>query len=188
MIDRILLVFAALLLFAGTGIQAQSIEPGAGKGKTGTVPNTQAGAARSGNSGSSYAPVHDYDPKRDPGLDLKLAIAEAERTGKRVLVEVGGQWCIWCHHMDDFFVANPDLLKQREANFIMVKVNFSEENKNEAFLSGYPAVAGYPHIFVLDSDGSLLHSEDTSELEDGQKSYRLDNFTAFLSKWSPEKN
>jgi hypothetical protein len=65
-------------------------------------------------------------------------------------------------------------------------VNYSPENENKAVLSHYPEVKGYPHIFVLDEDGKLLHSQDTSELELG-KSYDPEKFFAFLRKWAPEK-
>jgi thiol:disulfide interchange protein len=131
-----------------------------------------------------YVPVHKYDPAGNAEQDIKAAVAEAGRTGKRVLVEVGGEWCIWCHIMDAYFEKNPELLSFREKNFVMVKVNYSEENKNEAVLSRYPAVAGYPHIFVLESDGTLLHSQDTGELEEG-KSYNLTKFMDFLKHWAP---
>lgn len=135
-------------------------------------------------SSENYVPVHTYDPARNADQDIKDAVAEAGRTGKRVLLEVGGEWCIWCHHMDEFFEKHPELLTLRETNFIMVKINYSDENKNEQVLSRYPEVKGYPHIFVLEQDGKLLQSQDTGKLEEG-KSYNLDKFTAFLKEWSP---
>jgi thioredoxin-related protein len=135
-------------------------------------------------SAEKYVPVHAYDPARNADQDIKDAVAEAGRTGKRVLLEVGGEWCIWCHHMDEFFEKHTELLALREKNFIMVKINYSDENKNEQVLSRYPPVKGYPHIFVLERDGKLLQSQDTGKLEEG-KSYNLDKFTAFLKEWSP---
>lgn len=36
-----------------------------------------------------YAPVTKYDPARSPEQDLKDAVVEAQRTGKRILLEVG---------------------------------------------------------------------------------------------------
>jgi thiol:disulfide interchange protein len=133
---------------------------------------------------AEYVPVLKYDPARNAEQDIKAGVAEAKRTGKRVLLEVGGQWCIWCHIMDEYFEKHPDLLAFREKNFIMVKINFSDENKNEQVLSRYPPVAGYPHLFVLDSDGKLLRSQDTSALEEG-RGYNLDKFMAFLKEWAP---
>ena len=132
---------------------------------------------------SPYTPVAKYDPKRDAAQDIREAAVEAKRTHRRVLVEVGGEWCSWCHHMDDFFAAHSDLTELRDKKFVMLKVNFSEENPNKELLSQYPAIAGYPHIFVLDSDGTLVHSQDTSALEEG-KSYNLERFTTFLAYWA----
>lgn len=128
-----------------------------------------------------------FDPARDATKDLQEGIAEAARTGKRVLVDVGGNWCGWCHEMERFIEAHPELKALRDKNFVTVKVNYSPENQNAALLSKYPAIKGYPHLFVLDKDGSLLHSEDTSLLEDGKSSYVLEKFTAFLSQWAPTR-
>ena len=47
-----------------------------------------------------------------------------------------------------------------------MKVNFSPENENKELLSKYPQIPGYPHIFVLDSGGNLLHSQFTGDLEE----------------------
>ena len=136
-------------------------------------------------SPSKYAPVTTYDPKRDAETDIKDAVLEARRTGKRVLVDVGGEWCIWCHILDKFFDQNPSLLEYREQNFVMVKINYSPENKNEKFLSRYPKIPGFPHLFILDTKGKLLHSQDTSELEEG-KGYNLEKLSAFLKRWAPQ--
>ena len=105
------------------------------------------------------------DPARDGARDLETALQLARETKRRVLVEVGGQWSTWCHIMDRFFAANPDLKRIREANFVWLKVNFSKENPTEALLARWPKVTGYPHLFVLDEDGRVLQSQDTSLLE-----------------------
>jgi thiol:disulfide interchange protein len=131
-----------------------------------------------------YVPVDAYDIKRDPAVDLQLAVAEATRTNKRILLEVGGEWCIWCHIMDDYFTAHPELTTLRDTKFITIKVNYSEENENKPFLSQYPKIPGYPHIFVLDSDGRFLHSQGTADLEEG-RGYNLEKFTSFLTSWAP---
>jgi thioredoxin-related protein len=130
------------------------------------------------------APAGVYDPARDPSHDLAEAVMQASWSGKRILLEVGGEWCSWCHSLDAFFASNRGLLDFRDDNFIVLKVNVSPENKNESFLSNYPKIPGYPHLFVLTPDGKLLYSQDTSELELGQ-SYNRDKVEAFLKKWSP---
>src|SRR5258705_1331290 len=125
-----------------------------------------------------------FDPARDPARDLQTALQMARTTRRRVLAEVGGEWCTWCHIMDRFFAANPDLAKIRDTNFIVLRINFSKENPNQAFLARWPKVAGYPHFFVLDATGHLLQSQDTSALETA-KDYDPIAFRAFLIKWSP---
>lgn len=127
-----------------------------------------------------------FDPTRSASADLANAVTLAQKSGKRIILDVGGEWCIWCVITDKFFIANLDLAKLRDENFIWLKINFSEENKNEEFLAAYPKVAGYPHLFVLDENGKLLHSQNTAELEKG-KSYDLAVYTDFLKKWSPTK-
>ena len=131
-----------------------------------------------------YTPVAKYDPKRDAARDIDEAVAEAKRTNRRILLEVGGEWCSWCHTLDNYFDTHPDLTALRDKNFVTVKINFSEENPNKEVISRYGEINGYPHIFVLDSDGKLLHSQDTGALEEG-KSYALEKLTSFLKHWSP---
>jgi hypothetical protein len=92
----------------------------------------------------------------------------------------------WCRVMDRFFAANRDVRQLRDANYVLLKVNYSDENRNEAFLRRFPPVAGYPHFFVLDTTGRLLHSQDTSVLEAG-KDYDAAAMRAFLVKWAPAK-
>ena len=62
-----------------------------------------------------------------------------------------------------------------------MKVNFSPQNRNEAVLSQWPKIKGYPHLFVLDAEGRLVHSQDTGELEAG-KDYDEAKVIAFLEK------
>jgi len=133
-----------------------------------------------------YAPITKYDPNRSAEQDLQNAVAEASRTGKHILLEVGGEWCSWCHIMDRYFDQNPALTTLRETNYVTVKINFSKENENAKFLSQYPKIPGYPHIFVLEANGKLLHSQFTAELEEGQ-SYNLKKFTDFLKAWVPKQ-
>jgi thiol:disulfide interchange protein len=133
---------------------------------------------------SPYTPVTKYDPKRDATRDIDDAVAEAKRTNRRILLEVGGEWCSWCHILDEYFDKHPDLTALRDKNFVTLKINFSEENPNKEVLSRYGPINGYPHIFVLDSDGKFLHSQGTGVLESG-KSYDLEKLNNFLTQWAP---
>jgi thioredoxin-related protein len=127
-----------------------------------------------------------YDPKAAPQADLQAALARASKEGKNVLMDVGGEWCSWCHRMDKFITDNSELGALLANNYVLVKVNFSDENKNERFLAQYPKIDGYPHIFVFDAAGKLLISKSTGDLEEG-KSYNLARFVEFLEKYAESK-
>ena len=82
-----------------------------------------------------------YDETRDPAKDLQNAIATATKMDKRILLLVGGDWCVYCNIMDETFESHPQLRKVRDTNFVTVKVNYNKENPNQTFLSKYPKIA-----------------------------------------------
>jgi thioredoxin-related protein len=124
-----------------------------------------------------------FDPKRDPEKDLAEAVKVAKKQSKRILLDVGGEWCSWCHKLDKFFATNGEAGKILRDKYVVVKVNFSPENKNEKFLAKYPRINGYPHLFVLEKDGKLLHSQDTGLLETGPE-HDAAKVIPFLKKWA----
>jgi thiol:disulfide interchange protein len=127
-----------------------------------------------------------FDPARDAASDVRAAVDKARAQRKQVLVDVGGEWCIWCHILDRFIASHAAVKRVLDDNYVVVKVNWSPQNRNEAVLSQWPKVKGYPHLFVLDDQGQLLHSQDTSELEAG-KDYDEDKVLDFLRKHSRAK-
>jgi len=78
-----------------------------------------------------------FDPARDAAKDIQNAMNEAKASGKRIIL-MWGRVCSWCHKLDKFFVDNADVNEFMRAHFVVVKVNYSKENKNEAVLSRYP--------------------------------------------------
>jgi hypothetical protein len=85
--------------------------------------------------------------------------------------------------MDTAFDTHPALKKVLDTYYVTLKVNYSKENPNEAFLSKYPQIPDYPHFFVLDSSGALLHSQPTHGFEHG-KNYNVTKIDAFLKRWA----
>ena len=139
----------------------------------------------SARAADSTAAVHTaaFDPKADAAHDIDLAVKEAGATGRKILLDVGGNWCKWCKMLDAFFETNHDLSTLLHSKYVVVKVNFSKDNENKSVLGRYPKAAGYPHFFVLNADGSLLHSQNTGELEKGQ-GYDPEKMKAFLTRWA----
>ena len=124
-----------------------------------------------------------FDPTRDAAADVAQAVSVASAQGKRVIVDVGGEWCSWCHILDRFIASHPEVRTLIDARYVWVKVNVSKENRNRALLARWPRIEGYPHLFILDAGGRLVHSQDTGILESG-KGYDEARFVAMLRKWS----
>ena len=124
-----------------------------------------------------------YDPARDPFADGNAALQLARESQRKVLIEVGGDWCSWCHVLDRFLNEHPALRIRLHQTFVLLKVNVDEANGNTEFLSVFPRPLGYPHMYITDIDGTILFSQDTAEfLQDGK--YSEQRFRTFLDRWS----
>jgi hypothetical protein len=135
-------------------------------------------------SSPNFYTVEHYGEDRNVEEDLKMTIARATTEKKRILLQVGGEWCGWCKLLTGFIEKNDPIRTSLGKNFLLMKVTYTKNQPNEAFLSQYPKIAGYPHLFVLDSDGRLLHSLDTSTLEEGN-GYNEGKILSFLEEWKP---
>ena len=132
-------------------------------------------------------PSAGYDVDADPFADLPEAIAEATRSDRRILLEIGGDWCIWCHHWERFLGDHDDIAEALAERLVVLRINRSPENENNEFLSQFPAIPGYPHFFVLDRNGDLLLSQGTAVLEQGENGYNREKVLAFLRQWDDEE-
>ncbi|MBI3188533.1 MAG: thioredoxin family protein [Gammaproteobacteria bacterium] len=123
-----------------------------------------------------------YDPARDVFSDGRAAIQLAASTNRKVLIEVGGDWCAWCHVLDQFLHNNQDVQQQLHDTFVMLKVNVSETNDNAEFLRAFPKPLGYPHMYITDNNGKILWSQDTAEfLQQGK--YSRQRMLDFIARW-----
>lgn len=124
-----------------------------------------------------------YDIERDPGRDALAAFALAQRTDRRVLIEVGGDWCYWCRVLERVLLAEPALSTRLHQQFVVLKVAVDEDHDGAAVLARYPTADGYPYLYVVDPHGALLHAQDaTGFVESGN--YSAPRIDAFVSRWS----
>ncbi|WP_183562112.1 thioredoxin family protein [Mucilaginibacter sp. SP1R1] len=129
---------------------------------------------------------HIYNPDADARTDIAAAVKKAATEHKNVLLQIGGNWCIWCLRFNDLVTNDAELNKYLHDNYVVLHVNYSKENKNEAVLAslGYPQRFGFPVFVVLDDKGNRLHTQNSGYLEQG-KGHSKEKVMDFLKGWSP---
>ena len=103
----------------------------------------------------TFAQNKPYDPSKDAYKDYQSALNEAKEENKNIFIVVGGNWCMHCLKFDAKF-RNSKTYKIIEESFIYLKVNYSDENKNEEFFGLFPKIVGYPHVLVISPKGAVL--------------------------------
>jgi thiol:disulfide interchange protein len=126
-----------------------------------------------------------YSETANPTADIAVALAQARREHKRVLLDFGGNWCADCQLLDIYYhqSPNPELLAK---NFILVHVNIGHMDKNVDVAKKYnvPIAKGVPALAVIDAQGKVLYSEREKEFEHTTP----EAITAFLNRWKPVPN
>ena len=126
-----------------------------------------------------------YHPEANAKNEIEAAVEKAKKEKKNVLVQVGGNWCVWCARFNDFVEKDASLDSLVKSNYVVYHLNYSKENKNTDLLEKYkfPQRFGFPVFLVLDGKGNLLHTQSSWYLEAG-KSYDKEKVTAFFNDWS----
>ncbi len=126
-----------------------------------------------------------YDPSLDGMKQIKEAVSKASKEGKHVLIQYGGNWCGWCIKFDAFCNADSVISKVIADNYIAVKLNYDQTNKNDAANAylGNPTRFGFPVFIIIDGKGVVLHIQDSSLLEE-DKGYNRNKVLGFFKGWT----
>lgn len=131
-----------------------------------------------------------YNPKADAHADINKLIAKAKKEGKNIMIQAGGNWCIWCLRFNKFVQNTPELKNVVDKNYVYYHLNYSPENKNEKIFAEYGNPGdkfGYPVFIVLDKNGKMIHVQPSDVLEEG-KGYSLEKVKEFFNQWTPNKS
>lgn len=126
-----------------------------------------------------------YHEMEDADAKIKELLVLAKSENKNIILQVGGNWCIWCLRLNNFIQNSEDLKNTVDKNYVYYHLNWSPKNKNEKFFSHYGNPGekqGYPIFMILDSNGKLIHVQETGILEEG-KGYSLEKVKMFLDSW-----
>ena len=136
-----------------------------------------------------------YNEDINPIEQIDAAVMKAQSEGKFVICQVGGNWCPWCLRFADFITNDTTISKVISENFEYIHVNYNPR-KSEGAVKAQAAAAlmkrldncgrfGFPVFVVLDESGKVIHTQDSSFLEEGQ-SYNQEKVLRFFKNWTPK--
>lgn len=131
-----------------------------------------------------------YDEDVDQLVQISEAVKKAGKDGKYVICQVGGNWCRWCLMFADLITNDEEISTLIDKNFEYIHVNYNpRDRKDEKALKalerlGNPERFGFPVFVVLDSKGNVIHTQDSSFLEEGN-GYNKAKVLRFFTNWTP---
>ena len=129
-----------------------------------------------------------YNDKENAEAKIAELVKQAQAENKNIILQAGGNWCIWCLRFNQFVQTTPELKNVVDENYLYYHLNYSPENKNEKVFATYDnpgAKFGYPVFVVLDKNGKMIHTQDSAVLEEG-KGYSIEKVKAFFQEWAPK--
>lgn len=136
-----------------------------------------------------------YNEDINPLEQIDSALKRAKSEGKFVACQVGGNWCPWCLRFADFITSDSAINALIKENFIYIHANYNPrkslgaEKQEQAKLLmkrlNNPARFGFPVIVILDENGKVIHTQDSSFLEEG-KGYDKNKVERFFKSWTPQ--
>ncbi len=104
---------------------------------------------------------------RVEGIEWKTlpdAVAAAQSSQKKIMVDVFTDWCFWCKKMDTSVYGDMEVQKYLADHFELVKLNAESESKHifrdgnysERQIAGAFEVDGYPTTLFLSSDAQMI--------------------------------
>ena len=126
-----------------------------------------------------------YDESVDAMKQIREATELAQKTGRYVMCQVGGNWCPWCLRFAEFATNDSVIAPLMEENYVYIHVNYSKNNKNIEAMKflGNPGRFGYPVFVVLNENGEPIHIQESESLEEGN-GYSRKRVEKFLRLWN----
>jgi len=110
-----------------------------------------------------------YDVNADARADVDAALARAKARGKRVIIDLGGNWCGDCRVFAGILEV-PALKKFVDAHFEVVAVNVGRYDTNLDIPArfGLEKPHAAPTTLIVSPQGKLLNADDLVALKDAR--------------------
>lgn len=129
-----------------------------------------------------------YDESLDPIAQIDEAVAKANAEGKYVICQFGGNWCPWCVKFGYFIEECEEIKEVIDKNFVYIHVNYTSQKDEKSQIANKRLANagrfGFPVLVILREDGSVMHIQNSSYLEE-DKSYNRTRVKKFFDAWTP---
>lgn len=133
-----------------------------------------------------------YDEAANAKEQIQSALAKAKEENRRVLIQWGGNWCGWCHHLHQLMKSDNEIARKLMYEYVVVLVDVGHMDKNQELAKRYEADLeknGVPFLTVLDAEENVLVNQETSILEREDKDdpgHKPEAVLEFLTKYEAE--
>ena len=129
-----------------------------------------------------------YDTHADGEQLLAEALQSARAENKRVLLDMGANWCSDSQAMFHLLTTNAHIRRVIQENYVFTMVDVNKHGlsaRNEKLVErlGNPISNGIPALLVLDADGKVLNTDAAERLTDSDHD-RPAIVLAYLRKWA----
>jgi thiol-disulfide isomerase/thioredoxin len=126
-----------------------------------------------------------YDTQADADKAVDAAFARARTSGKRVLIDLGGNWCPDCIVLANIMQL-PEMKVFLAAHFEMVSVDVGRFDKNLQIPARFgitKRLEGVPSVIIAEPDGTFVNPGHVSALSDARH-MTPDGIAGWLAQWA----
>ena len=124
-----------------------------------------------------------FNANQDLEPVIEAALARSATTGKKLLVEYGGDWCPWSLRMAAI-LARPEFAALLRRHFIFLRCYVGPDGRSNSALIEYPPLSSVPYFSLVDSQGRIIATRDTEGFERLWWFYSAAKIRAFLQDWA----
>jgi|SRR5579871_2973420 len=130
-------------------------------------------------------PDHPYDENADANAAVAEAFAKARAEHKRVLIDLGGNWCPDCRILAGVMKL-PEVQRFVDAHYVEVSVDVGRFNRNLQIPARFGItrrLEGVPSVLIADPDGTLVDAGHIAALADA-RSMTPQAIADWLAQWA----
>jgi thiol-disulfide isomerase/thioredoxin len=131
-----------------------------------------------------YVPEYPFNEYADADSDVANAFVKARAQNKRVLIDLGANWCADCRILAGIMEL-PEVKRFLDAHFVVVVVDVGRFNRNLQIPARFgitQRLEGVPSVLIASSDGRLINANHTEALVDA-RSMSPQDIVNWLAYW-----